>query len=124
MTRLEIKSLHSSDVELFAWLPDSNSVWFPLQLEIGEAGDARSDVFDMMVATPEGMLEKATPDARGVLSKRGLLVLRTFSWDTLRHTLDSIVRDCQAETWETSVLRLQRYFYWEYEDYSKEPEVN
>jgi hypothetical protein len=118
MIKLEIRSYYSSDVEVDSSESVSESMWFPLQLEIGCSGRIGADIFDAMVATPEGLRGKAVPDDTGALSVRGLLVFREFSWSSLRRTIDVILAQCQAETWEESVLRLQRFFFWEYESAS------
>jgi hypothetical protein len=117
MLQIEVKSLHSPDVEVHEWQPASDAVWFLLQVEIGVRGEVGADTFDVMVATPQGLLERANADENGAVVRRATLVLRTFSWAALRKIVDSIVYECCAEDWPRSVLRLQRYFRWEFEDY-------
>ena len=120
MIGLELKSLHSPDVEVNEWKPERDSAWFLLQLDIGIRGEVAADTFDVMIATPQGLVEHASADTTGALVKRSTIVLQTFSWAALAQTLESILRECQAEDWCKSVLRLQRYFRWEYEDYIEE----
>jgi hypothetical protein len=112
---LWIRSITSPDVEFDVWTPSSlEDVHFPVEMEIGETGVEGADLFGVMVATPEGLRRYAKND---VISERGLLVLSEFSWEIVRKSLDRILEECADESWNESVLRLQRYFHWEYEDY-------
>jgi hypothetical protein len=114
---VEIKSLSSPDVEVDDWRPTSTEeVCFLLELEVGERGVDKRDLFQVMVATPEG-LRKLTPSDGSVISDRALLVLSEFSWPLLHATLRRILDRCASRDWSETVLRLQRYFEWEYEDY-------
>ena len=120
MIELELRDILSPDVEPDRWEPKSPAVWVLLQLEIGVRGEVPCDTFSVMVATPEGLLEHATPDADGVLTKRGTIVLREFSWNVVRRVLSGILAQCRAENWQQAVPKLQRYFLWEFEDYIQE----
>jgi hypothetical protein len=113
--RLWIRSITSPNVEFDVWSPNSlEDAYFPVEVEIGEVGVEGADLFGLMVATPEGLRRYAKKE---VISERGLLVLSEFSWEIVHKALDRILRECAGDTWNESVLRLQRYFRWEYEDY-------
>jgi hypothetical protein len=117
MTRLAIKSLSSPDVEIDAWQPDPDQgVYVLLQVEIAEAGDNRADVFSIMVATLEGLRQHGRGE---VISDRATLILSRFSWPAVRQWLDATLARCGGRDWNESVLRLQRYFRWEYEDFAQ-----
>jgi hypothetical protein len=47
-----------------------------------------------------------------------LLVLSSYSYAVLRDHVQRVVDRCEAETWPEVCANLQRYFQWEYEDYS------
>ena len=113
--KLEVKSFGSSDVELETWSPEHPAeVFFVLEVEIGEAGDERSDLFYVTVATPEGLrLNHEVP-----VTKAGPLVVPEFSLSDLRQRVEEIVADCAAGTWTESVERLQKHFDYEFADYS------
>jgi hypothetical protein len=120
MTRLELKTLMSPDLDITTWEPTSlEEVWVALEMEIGLAGDEKADLFQVVVATPEGVRKHARED---VISKRGMLILSRFSSDVLKEALNQILSECAADSWNESVLKLQRYFYWEYEDYTQAEE--
>jgi len=116
MIHLVIRNISSPDVVIDEDLDDARAVCFLLQLEIGADDAAGADVFDVVIATPEGLSEKAAEDQGGALSRRATIVLRHFAWSKVHLIVSDILRDSQADTWNESLLRLQRYFTWEYED--------
>lgn len=120
MKSLSIKSWSSPDVDPFRWEPEGDSdVCFLLEIEIGETDDERADLFTIQIATPEGLRTKLSPSG-GVLADRAMLVLSEYSWHGVQRTIQQLVQACAAPTWNESVLRLQRYFRWEYEDYTRQ----
>lgn len=120
MTKLQIKSRHSPDVQLDVWEPDDLAdVYFLLELEIGEEGKEGADLFQVVIATPEGLRRRGAA-RNGVIEKRATLVISELSWKTVHRAVADIVAACTAPTWNESVLKLQRYFRWEYEDYQRE----
>jgi hypothetical protein len=117
--QLEVKRLSSPDVEVDRWEPKAkDDVYFVLELEIGIVGDRRADLFHVIVATPEGLRRFATTE---VISERSTLVLADFSWPLTHKTIKNIVQRCESPGWAESLVKLQRYFHWEYEDYSVLP---
>ncbi len=120
MAKLLLKSISSPDAEPGQWEPNGNRVFILLQLEIGAVGKIGGDIFDVLVATPEGLAEGVPADGHGAISRRAMIVLRQFAWEKVESVIAEILHDCEAGTWEESVLRLQRYFTWEFEDYVME----
>ena len=120
MIVLQIRSWSSPDVELQTWEPEElDAVQFLLELEIGAAASPGADVFSVLVATPEALRAHAPPGAL-VLRQRSTLVLGRYDWPELRAAVTQIVASCAGRDWQESVLRLQRHFRWEYEDYRME----
>lgn len=115
--KLEIRGMDSADVTPYAWSPDSrDDVFFALSLEIGSAGVPGTNIFQVLVVTPEGLRGHAGD--KSIVSDRACIVLSDFlSWKDLRTQLQTIVDKCAEGNWADSVARLQRYFLWEYEDY-------
>ena len=113
---LDIKSCSSPDIDVQRWIPtDPQEVCFLLELDIGLLGNHRSDVFSLVVATPKGLTAK---QKRPVLVERATVVVSEYSWPFVIRAIEDIVRRCEGRNWNESVLKLQRYFRWEYEDYS------
>ena len=123
MVDLEIKQWHSSDVDdLTRWRPATREeVYFPLELNIGERGDPASDIFDVLIATPEALRERARTL---VLAERAILLVGDYHWPEIERAIQEIVQHCAAPTWTEAVLRLQLYFRWEYEDYAVETDTD
>jgi hypothetical protein len=117
MNNLEIRSIHSADIdEIWSWQPARpEEVFFVLHLDIGEVGDERSDSFQVVIATPEGIQAKIL-QVGGIID-RNLIVLKEYSWDMLIQHLDLILAHCKADSWTDTVIKLQKYLRWEYEDY-------
>jgi hypothetical protein len=114
---LEIKDIASSNIDaLPSWRPDSREqVFLGLDLEIGSRGERASNMFHVRVATPEALRRHGSGFC---MVKHRTLVISDFDWKQLSALLDDIVRDCARGSWEESCAVLQRYFNWEYEDYS------
>lgn len=110
---LEIKSLDCSNKDLETWRPADEDVFFVLDLEIGEKGDPRADLFYVTVATPAGLLQHRSTET----TRPGPLILQNFSMPELRQRIDEILAKCCAETWEKSATLLQEHFEYEYADY-------
>ena len=80
MIKNRIRSMSSPDVEIGVWDPESDAdVCFLLQIGNGPAGEEGADVFDCMVATPEGLRKLERP-GQPVIATRALLVFSSFSW--------------------------------------------
>jgi hypothetical protein len=117
--QLRIKDLHSPDVEhVTRWRPEDPTVAYLLvELTIGDAEAPGGDNFQVVVATPAGLLAHKKPDAP-ILSDRATIVLSEYSWPVVRRHLEAIVERCAERSWSWSeaVLKLERHFSWEYED--------
>jgi hypothetical protein len=120
--RLYAKSVSSPDAFGFPnWTPDDpKDVAILVEVEIGEEGQQGADLFQVMLATPRGLERIAIQRSSVVISDRALVVMKEVSAGTFVEWLSSTLEKCAADTWVSSVERLQRYFLWEYEDYQPE----
>jgi len=121
MMQLEVKDFYSPDIEdIWLWEPGENEqVCFLLELSIGDAFSDASDIFQVVVATPEGLKKRSG----FVLADRATMVIREFDWDRLMQFINTVLSNCAEESWSKAVVKLQKYFEWEYDDFSIE-EVN
>ncbi len=116
--KLRIGRVSSPDVQVHSWEPDSHAdVYVYLEIEIGVDGGKGFEIFGLMVATPEALRRHAKGP---VMSERAMLVVSDFSWREVLKAVAGIVERCTCDDWNESVLKLQRYFRWEYEDYVKD----
>ncbi len=114
---LAIRGVHSPDVDGVArWVPeDPDDVCIVVEVEIGEGERGAADLFQILVATPKGLERYARDRQAPVVSERGMLVLKRYSFGVVRSWLEQTVARCTAPTWEASIPLLQRYLAWEYE---------
>ena len=124
-TYLEITNYHSADVDLvWEWNPSRlDEVFFQLSFEVSEKGQRGGTVFQVVIATPEGI--RATFERFGPagVPDRNLIVMCEYSWDAALDMLKSVVKKCECPSWEQSMEKLSRYFLWEYEDFQQEPDA-
>jgi hypothetical protein len=116
---IEIRDYSSADIDnISSWEPSSlDDVHFQLTLEICEKGKQGGNLFQLVVATPEG-LRKAADSIEGYeIPDRNLLICADYNWDAVLARINRIITKCTRETWTATMSCLQRYFQWEYEDY-------
>jgi len=119
---IEVKNFHSPDVpDLPSWSPAPEDARCGIEMTIGEVNDERADIFSVLVATPESLHHKLPLD-ENVLRTRAVILLRKYSWTAFEAVIAEILEKCASPTWNETVLKLQRYFRWEYEDYSVDSE--
>ena len=118
----QIRSIFSPDAPGFpgSEADDPSDVAIVVEVEIGEAGRTGADVFHIMLVTPKGLERMAAKKHEPVILDRGLVVMREATAAAFQAWLSTTVETCAAETWAATVLNLQRYFRWEYEDYKME----
>lgn len=124
---LEVLDLRSLDVgDLPAWRPASPAdVYLTVELEIGEVGVRGGHVFQLLVATPQGVSAHHHGNALAAytsMRKRGktfdidaLLVVDPYDWTCVHDALLQRVASCERSTWAESLDCLRRKFFWEYE---------
>lgn len=118
--RAELKFLHSPDVDLDSYYPeDPSNFSFLLQAMIGIEGKDGHDSFDIMVYTPQWLLQHHN-DSDVVFGRHTLIV---FDYDIGRLRA-AISRYCEytfGDDWLEIAERLARIGYWEFEDYAPDP---
>lgn len=112
---IELKDIMSVDVRDFeTWAPALEDTYFPVEMSIGERGSKGADLFQCIIATPEGM-RKAIGDTF-VLQNRMLILVDRYVWPEILKELESIISGIKAVDWLDASQKLQRYFEWECED--------
>lgn len=124
---LEVLDLRSLDVDdLPAWRPASPAdVYLTAELEIGEVGASGGHVFQLLVATPQGVRahhQGKALQAYTSMRKRGtsfdidaLLVVDPYDWNSMHAALLQRVASCERSTWAESLDCLRAKFFWQYE---------
>jgi|SRR5271167_3207913 len=117
---LELRDYSSGDVQdIWNWSPlSTKDVFFQLTIEIGESGKKGGHLFQLVVATPEGLREFTKKHPGHEFPDRALLVFSEYTFDSLTKRIGKILSHCSRDTWDKSIGCLRRYFDWEYEDYN------
>jgi hypothetical protein len=125
--KLEIRNFLSWDVDdLSAWHPLSPpDVYIPVELEIGETGAPGGHLFQIVVATSEGVREHHRGEVlenfemmqrRGEGSgKEALVIFEKYDWREIQIRLKAVVEGCEKESWAESLDCLRKKFFWQYE---------
>jgi hypothetical protein len=115
-----IKGYYSSDGEnLSTWTPAClENVYYALELSIGIEGDDRSDIFQVVVATPEAMRSRFSGKTKCLVGRHMLLVVG-HDWPAIANCCASLVETCTEDTWEKVASRLTHFFRWGFEDYTQ-----
>lgn len=124
---LEVLDLRSLDIDDSpAWRPASPAdVYLTVELEIGEVGVSGGHVFQLLVATSQGVSahhQGKALEAYTSMRKRGkrfdidaLLVVDPYEWTCVHAALLQRVASCERSTWAESLDCLRAKFFWEYE---------
>jgi hypothetical protein len=117
--KLILNSVSSSERDIKKWRPTSNEdVFMGLDIEISFSdGEEGSNYFYVTLATPESLRKHRSEP---YLVKNRTLIISEYSYDIVRNLILEILDACTRESWDESCGALQRYFQWEYEDYSME----
>ena len=107
----------SPDIDnVWIWTPEeSKEVCFLLEINIGFEGSTGTDLYQVMVATPEGLKEKKKSD--NIIPGRHYIIILEYDWETIESYITKLVESCSSETEEETNNKLCRFFHWEYEDH-------
>lgn len=112
---LELIDIMSVDVQDFeAWSPTLEDTYFPVEMSIGERGTKGADLFQTLIATPEGLRKFGSE--KFIIENRGLIVVARYNWPEILKEIESIINGIKAVDWLDASQKLQRYFEWECED--------
>ncbi|WP_417391107.1 Imm8 family immunity protein [Gimesia sp.] len=117
--KLEIIDFFSGDIdEVWNWIPEfDEEVFFHLEIVVAEVGKKGGNLFQMEIATVEGLknFRLKYPDKN--ISSHGLIIIENYSWESLLNHLKSEIEVCSLNSWQESMQCLSKKFLWEYEDY-------
>jgi hypothetical protein len=104
-------------------LPDAKSLpgdpsdcCVSMQADIGPVGEDSADTFSFEVCTPSGLASRLDGEGRPYWG-RGTLIVHAFSWEAVDAALNQFVRSVSGEDWAAVAEKLNRFMYWEFEDY-------
>src|SRR5271167_4174853 len=94
---------------------DADNFSVALRLTIGPTDSAGDESFDLIVCSPSS-LEKECERDGFVLGRHRLVVCR-YDFGLLQRILVKLVERCEGDTWQDVAAKLNRFAYWEFEDY-------
>jgi len=122
---LEIKDYSATDMHMLPddWKPkDTRSFYQNLHLSIGNVGKPGADLYQCIIASPQGLVESFSYDHVFVINDRNIMIFQYYDWKKIYAHLKKAVASCNAATQAEEQEKLQRYFFWEYEDHKIESE--
>jgi len=114
----QIKSLISPDTNRPNLPDDPQNCSVFCEAEIGSTNSEGADIFSFTVATPSAL----TSETR-FLWGRGLLIVPSFSWETVDLALARLLAQATRPTWPEVVHELSKNMHWEFENYHEAKHV-
>lgn len=99
-----------------------NNFFLLVELELGLDGEKGSELFRFNVCDAEGLLNEIRNESKSnsclLLNDFNIILLESFKFDVLLYELSKIFEEVVTHTddWKIIARRLNKYFYWEYED--------
>lgn len=114
--RAKLKTISSPDIELKSYWPiDEACFGFLLELQIGPEDQLGSDLFQIMVCTPEWI--KSEYSNRKAVWGRDMLIVFEYDLEHIHSTIYRHVESCTADDWPSLAQKLSRFSGWEFENY-------
>jgi hypothetical protein len=113
----ELKSFDCTDLDpVEAWVPDHPEVRYWLTMAIGLPGSDAADLFQVCVATLDGLKsERGRSERTRGRGHPQPIVLRSYSWAAVLHAVDERLESCRGRDWLEIQENLRTQFWWEYE---------
>ncbi|WP_239366280.1 Imm8 family immunity protein [Snodgrassella communis] len=114
--KFEVKYYWSPDIyDPWQWRPNDNSVFYLLEMNIGITGDNKSDIYSIIIATPEGIIN-LNKDKVKLPKLYKILLLNQYDWDKVRSAIDEKLAYINPSDGQQAFDKLASSFYWEYEN--------
>ena len=115
--RAEVKRSWSVDLPDARSLPENpEDCCVGVQADIGPVGEEGADTFSFQVCTPSALARQFETEQRPFWARATLLVA-TFTWETVEAALEQYVASVTGRDWKEVATELNRFMYWEFEDY-------
>ena len=110
----ELKRLHSPDVDLERYRPESESFGFLVQAMVGPTGIDSEESFSFMLCSPSWLAGHYANEI--VLGAHHLIVPR-YEYQRVLDFVAKFVSSCGANTWTEVAQKLSRLGSWEFSGY-------
>ena len=117
--KAKIKSFHSADIEdLYNFIPkDSENFSFLLELMVGPENREGEESFSIQICTPKWLLSTLKKDE--VISGRHFFIVQEYNFDRILKKIKKIIESCNGLDWNEVAKKVNRFGYWEFEDYQE-----
>ncbi|ERI11570.1 Imm8 family immunity protein [Aneurinibacillus aneurinilyticus] len=106
----ELKGLHIISED---WGESLDNFWIQLHADIGTKGKEDVDIFVVYVVSPSRL------QGCDIEVGRGLFIMSDFNISLLEQKIKHLLENCKRKTWEETALAINRYAYWDYENYQE-----
>jgi hypothetical protein len=114
--KAELKRLHSPDVDIRSYNPDSNESFCVLvQALYGPVGIDAEESFDFVICNPIWLKNECSRNQ--IISGRSLIIVQFFRYREIELYLRSLVESLNEPNWSDIAIKLNRHGLWEFEDY-------
>jgi hypothetical protein len=113
--KFEVKYYWSPDIyDPWRWKPNDDSVFYLLEMNIGITGENESDIYSIIIATPEGIIN-LNKERIKLPKLYKILLLNQYDWDEVRSVIDEKLAHIKPSDGQQAYDKLASIFYWEYE---------
>jgi hypothetical protein len=110
-----LRRLHSPDVDLRSWQPQSASWEVFVQAFLGPSDGPGEESFDFTVCSPNSISDRL---ADGPVWTSSTLVLNSWDYEEVVRAVSRLCDECAAMDWHTVAIQLARQMDWEFTNYS------
>jgi hypothetical protein len=96
------------------WGDSEDDFWIQLHADIGQKNENGSDIFTIYAVSPKRLAKNDDIEVG-----RGLFIMNNFNINQIERRINVLLENCKRKTWEEAALAVNRYAYWEYEDYQE-----
>lgn len=113
-----VKKIFSTDVNIDSYHPNqSNTFGIWLRIIVSPKDEDGEEIFDVFVCTPE-WIKSNTRDSNHRWC-RHMLIVFYYNIDVIKSIIQEKIENINANNWNELALKISRYFFWEFEDYTK-----
>ena len=116
-----LKRLHSPDIDnLESYSPDQpDNFSFLLQAMVGSSDGEGEESFDLVVCTPQWMIERYKSD--DVLLGLHKIIVLEYDYRRLRGFIEKFLMRCSGKNWDEVASKVSLLGHWEFDGHRPRP---
>ena len=108
----QLKTLMSADLERPKLPQDTNNCEVAFEAAVGLVDSDAAEIFAFTVITPTALARESR-----FRWGRGLLIVPSFSWETIDLALIRLLAGCSRPSWPEVAQQLNQNLHWEFDNY-------